>query len=140
MNVADVEKLVEMGPRERAAQMLDMGAELHRRSRTPHTRLELPRQLRRESVVQTVAAPILDRLHGVRAAEPEKTRGLKETGRMLKTMAGEVTDLVLTPQARKSFARIAMDRTHDRSVNDLAIMPQPLPRVWTMWNSMLMRL
>jgi len=40
---------------------------------------------------------------------------------MLKTRAGEVTDLVLTPQARKSVARSAMDRTQDRSVNDLAI-------------------
>ena len=121
MNFADVEKLVEMGPRERAAQMLDMGAELHRRARTPHTRRELPRQLRRESVLETVAAPIMDRLHGVRAAAPEKTRGLAETGRVLKTRAGEVTDLVLTPQARKSVARSAMDRTQDRSVNDLAI-------------------
>ncbi len=121
MKFADVQKLIDMGPRERAAQMLDMGTELHKRLKKPHTERTLPRQMKRESVVLKVAAPIMDRLHGVRTAESGKTRGLKETGRMLKTKAGKVTDLVLTPQARKSFARIAMDPTHDRSVNDLAI-------------------
>jgi hypothetical protein len=121
MKSTDVQKLVDMGPRERAAQMLDMGSELHKRLKEPYTELALPRQLRRESVVQTAAAPILGRLHGVSAAEPVRTRGITETGRTLMTKAGAVTDLVLTPHARKSFARIAMDRTRDRSVDDLAI-------------------
>ncbi len=121
MKEADVRKLIDLPPRQRAAQLLDLGAELHKRLRKSSAAGTLPRPLKRESITQTVAAPLLKPLHGIPSAEPHKITGLSETGRRLRIRKREVVDLVLTPQARKQCARQAMNRTKSETVKDLAI-------------------
>jgi len=122
MKQQDIAALVELPPRGRALKMLDLGAELNKiRPRAEPKPGALPAFLKRESVTASPAAIALNTLHGLRGLRLEGGAGLRATGRSLATRAGEVTDFVFTPQARKAAARRAMDRAKDRSVRDLAL-------------------
>ena len=121
MKREDVEKLPDLAPYHRADLMLSMGIELQKKRRKAPAAGILPSPLRRESIMGGVAAPMLERMHGIRGDAPQLVRGIRDTGRVLKTKAGKVPDLVLTRRARKACAAIAMDTAQDVSVNDLAI-------------------
>jgi hypothetical protein len=121
MKKEDVAKLAELHPHQRADLLLSMGAELRKKRRKAPAKGTLPTALRRDSIAQGAAAPIIEHLHGIRGAAPHLVTGMRSTGRILNTSAGAVQDLVLTPRARKAYAANAMDTSQDRSVNDLAI-------------------
>ncbi len=121
MRRADLARVVEQAPKQRAAQYLMFGSELRHRKKRPDPKTILPRELRRESVQSTVCAPMLERMHGIRSADPVRQTGLKWTGRRIATQSGEIDDFVLTQYARKSAAKQALDDTHDDSVTDTAV-------------------
>ena len=121
MQKADIKRIVELPPRKRAAQYLTLGATLGKRARKKAPVGRLPDQLKRKSVVASVAAPVLQLMHGIRTEAPTLTTGLMSTGRRLATAAGGIDDLVLTPVSRKKVAARALVDTRDRSVNDTAL-------------------
>jgi predicted esterase len=59
-------------------------------------------------------------LHGVPAVLPEVATGVKEIGR-LRTISGDIADLVLTPQARKRQGAIVLRRRDRGTLPDVAI-------------------
>ncbi len=122
MKLGDVRKLVYMPPKKRARQCLELGNELQQMRRKAQPKGKLPAPLEREVVRDSAVAPLIKRLHGIRAAIPQKVKGLRETGRSLKTQAGEVADMVLPPRARKSLIELSLkERKRDRSVSELAV-------------------
>lgn len=123
MQKSDVKRIVDLPPRERAVQYLVLGAELAKRAppKKPKSPLgRLPAQLKRKSIRDSVAAPVLEFIHGIDTETPVAKAGLRSTGRRLATAVGEIDDLVLTPVARKRVATRALVDTRDRSVNDTA--------------------
>jgi len=121
MRRADLAQVVDQTPKQRAAQYLSIGSELRHRKKKPDPKTMLPKELRRESVRSTVCEPILERMHGIRTADPVRQTGLKWTGRRIATQSGEIDDLVLTQYARKRTARRALNNTHDDSITDTAV-------------------
>jgi hypothetical protein len=122
MKLGDIRDLGQMPPQQRAVQCLELGEEMMAKRRRPAPMGKLPPPLRRETVRETAVGPLMMRLHGVRGALPELAKGLRETGRRLKTKAGEVADLVLTPQARKKVVETSFkQRGKDKSLTDLAV-------------------
>lgn len=122
MKLSDVKNLYELPPKLRAARCLDLGAAIQKLGRRPAAIGVLPAALKRVSVQESAAAPIIKLLHGIRGTAPEKLKGLLPTGHSLKTAAGEVTDFVLTGPARKTLAAASFkSREKDKSVVDLAI-------------------
>ncbi len=121
MKREDILKLAELRPYDRAHLLLNMGAWLQKKRRKAPAAGTLPTPLRRESILGGVAAPVLERMHGIRGDAPQLVAGVHDTGRVLKTRAGEIQDLVLTPRARKAYAANAMSEEKDKSLNDLAI-------------------
>lgn len=121
MKKADVKQLVNYAPINRAAQYLNLGSELQGQRKRPALKTILPTQLRRESVMTNVCAPVLQRMHGIKATDPVAQTGLKWTGRRLATKSGVIDDLVLTQYARKNIATQAMDDQQDNTVQDTAV-------------------
>jgi len=121
MKLKDVEALVDQDPARRAMQMLMLGSEMAETKKKKPGKLAVPAALRAESVMGDETRGMLMSLHGVSVEEPQAMTGLRSTGRTLQTAAGEVDDLVLTPQGRKKRARAAMRRTAGVSVEDLAL-------------------
>ena len=121
MRKSDVRKIIDQSPIQRSGQYLRFGSELYARKKRPDPKTRLPQQLRRESVTTTVAAPILERLHGIRAIEPVLQTGLMPTGRKISTQSGVIDDLVLTRYCRKQIAKQATDDSQDASPEDSAI-------------------
>ena len=120
MRKSDVEQVVELPPAGRAVQYLIFGSGLSGRRKAVSEK-RLPPQLRRESIAGSVAAPIIERMHGIKTFDPTVQMGLVSTGRRLLTDSGAIDDLVLTRVHRKRVAALAMDDSRDRSVNDTAI-------------------
>ena len=122
MKLGDVRNLLHMPPRKRALQCLQLGNELQQMRRKARPKGKLPAPLQRPVVHDSAVAPLIKLLHGIKAAVPRKVKGLRETGRRLKTQAGEVADMVLTPRARKSLIALSLkQRKRDKSVSDLAV-------------------
>lgn len=122
MKLGDVRNLLHMPPKKRAMQCLELGNELQQKRKKSVPKGKLPAPLEREVVRNSAIAPLINCLHGIKAAVPEKVKGLRETGRSLKTPAGDVADMVLTPRARKSLIEISLkQRKRDKSVSDLAV-------------------
>jgi hypothetical protein len=121
MKKIDIRRVVSDPPIKRAAQYLNIGAELRTRRKKPQPKTILPKELRRESVTTNVLAPVLERMHGIETIDPVVQTGLKWTGRRISTRSGEIDDLVLTRYARKSIANQALDDAQDDSVSDTAV-------------------
>lgn len=121
MRKIDVRQLVDKPPINRAAQYLNLGSELQSLKKRPAQKTILPSPLRRESVMTTVCAPVLERLHGIKSIAPVAQTGLKPTGRRLATQSGVIDDLVLTQYSRKSIATQALDDRQDDTVQDTAV-------------------
>ncbi len=122
MKLGDVKKLVELPPKQRAVKCLELGAEIQQTRPRAMAMGAMPAALKRPSVEESAAAPLMMRLHGVTGAAPEKMKGLKATGRQLDTEAGKVDDFVLTSQTRKKMAAASLrQRGKDKSIADLAV-------------------
>ena len=122
MKLGHVRNLLHMPPKQRALQCLELGNELQQMRKKTQLKGKLSAPLKREVVRDSAVAPLINRLHGIKAIIPQKVKGLRETGRTLKTQAGEVADMVLTPRARKSLIDLSLkERKKDKSVSDLAI-------------------
>ncbi len=122
MKLGDVRNLLHMPPKKRALQCLELGNELQQVRKKAGPKGSLPAPLKRDIVRDSAVAPLIKCLHGIKGSVPQKVKGLRETGRILKTQAGEVADMVLTPRARKSLIETSLkQRKRDKSVSDLAV-------------------
>ena len=120
MEKKKIEEIVDLPPLRRAAEYLSIGSELSKQPKRAEPKTVLPTHLRRESITESVACPILERLHGLKTIDPAWQTGLHRTGRRLGTRSGTIDDLVLTRYSRKRIAAQALDDYQDRSVADTA--------------------
>lgn len=121
MRKSDVKKIIELRPAGRATQYLALGSGLSQKVKKAVSEMRLPPQLRGDLIAASVAAPIMERMHGIKTPDPIVQTGLMRTGRRLRTESGAFDDLVLTQRFRKKFAAQAMDDARDQTVDDAAV-------------------
>lgn len=119
--IGEIQSLPNLGPDKRASVYFSIGKEIGvakpptRKPRNP------PRALNRAAFKNTIAALLIDRLHGLRGNDIGPGTGLKFTGKKIESVVGDLEDIVLTPHSRKKSAKVASSRARDASVKDLAI-------------------
>ncbi len=115
-----IHKLVNARPNDRALAAIELGYELKAPARKVLAAGTMPPPVDFADFPVNVKR-ILNRLHGVNDAEPERAVGMRETGRSLDTSLGAVRDLVLTAQNRKRVAKSARVKKSGEDDEDVAL-------------------
>ena len=75
MKLGNVRNLLHMPPKQRALQCLELGNELQQMRKKTQLKGKLSAPLNREVVRDSAVAPLINRLHGIKATIPQKVKG-----------------------------------------------------------------
>ena len=122
MKLKDIRALTDLSPKKRAMQCLELGNAMQEIRASPKLKGKLPQAFARDVVLDSPVGSLINSLHGIKVSVPDDLKGLRDTGRSLRTKAGVMADMVLTPRARKTLLKSSLkERSRDESMVELAV-------------------